>query len=252
MCLIFLGYDVHPAYRLIVAANRDEYYDRPTKPLDFWEDVPEILAGRDMIGMGTWMGITRSGRFAAITNYRDPLSQKSDAPSRGLLVSRFLSENMSPKRYLESVRMSGHEYNGFNLLIGDRSALWYYSNKGNDILQITPGIYGLSNHLLDTPWHKVEKGKAALKTVFAEAEIDIAAIFHILGDREYPPDDKLPDTGVGITWERILSPIFVASDSYGTRSSSVLLIKKTGEIFFEERSFIPEKQTRTFSLTIAK
>lgn len=250
MCLILFGYDVHPAYRLIVAANRDEYYDRPAKPLDFWEDNSEILAGRDMIGMGTWMGISRSGRFAAITNYRDPRSQKSDAPSRGLLVSRFLSGNLSPKHYLESVRKSGHEYNGFNLLIGDRSDLLYYSNRENEILQITPGIYGLSNHLLDSPWHKVEKGKAALKQVFAETEIDSDAIFHILGDREYPPDDKLPDTGVGIAWERLLSPIFVASKTYGTRSSSVLLIKKTNEVFFEERSFIPQRQIRTFSMTI--
>lgn len=237
MCLIFFSYNIHPEYRLIVAANRDEFYNRPTKPLDFWEDEPDILAGRDLKGMGTWMGITRSNRFAAITNFRDPLSQKPDAPSRGLLVSRFLSTDVSPEQYFETVRASRHEYNGFNLLIGDASSLFYYSNKSGDIQQINPGFYGLSNHLLDTPWHKVEKGKAALKSLFAEKEINIEAVLSVLNDKECPADDLLPDTGVGLTWERILSPIFVSSECYGTRSSSVVLLHRTGEISFTERTF---------------
>ncbi len=237
MCLIFFSYNIHPEYRLIVAANRDEFYTRPAKALDFWEDEPEILAGRDLTGMGTWMGITRSNRFAAVTNFRDPRSQKPDAPSRGLLISRFLSTNVSPEQYLEDLQASAHEYNGFNLLTGDASSLFYYSNKSSGIRQINPGFYGLSNHLLDTPWHKVEKGKAALKSLFAEKEIDVEAVFGILGDRQYPADDLLPDTGVGLIWERILSPVFVSSESYGTRSSSVLLLHRTGEISFTERTF---------------
>lgn len=237
MCLIFFSYNLHPTYRLIVAANRDEFYERPTKSLDFWEDMPEILAGRDLKGMGTWMGITKTGRFAAITNYRDPRSQKTDAPSRGLLVSRFLSNDMSAESYLESLQAAGHEYNGFNLLVGDSNSLCYYSNKADGVRQILPGIYGLSNHLLDTPWHKVEKGKAALTTLFSEKEINTDAIFEVLEDKEYPPDDRLPDTGVGLTWERILAPIFVRSENYGTRSSSVLLVKKMHDISFTERTF---------------
>jgi len=239
MCLIFFSYNMHSDFRLILAANRDEFYDRPTKMLDFWEDAPDILAGRDMKEMGTWMGITRTGRFAALTNYRDPRSLKPDAPSRGLLVSDFLSGKDSAKQYLERVQALGHEYNGFNLLVGDAENLFYYSNKGTGIRKIFPGFYGISNHLLDTPWPKVEKGKAELAILFARKRIDIQAVFQVMADRTYPRDDMLPDTGAGLEWERILSPLFVSSENYGTRSSSVLLIGRTGETVFAERTHAP-------------
>jgi uncharacterized protein with NRDE domain len=259
MCLIFFLYERHPAYRLVLAANRDEYYERPTEPLDFWEDSPDILAGRDLKQGGTWMGISKNGRFAAITNFRDPASFKPDAPSRGFLVSDFIAGNTSPERYLEAVQAIGSKYNGFNLLVGDDTALFYYSNNGNGIQKIKPGFYGLSNHLLNTPWPKVEKGMSELEIVlsekYAEQQIDIEAVFRILADGTRPPDDRLPDTGVGLAWERILSPIFVSSETYGTRSSSVLLIRRNGEAVFAERSFTlknqdsgTEHETRIFRL----
>ncbi|OQX27853.1 MAG: hypothetical protein BWK80_03225 [Desulfobacteraceae bacterium IS3] len=263
MCLIFFLYEQHPVYRLALAANRDEYYERPTQALGFWEDSPNILAGRDLKQSGTWMGITRNGRFAAITNFRDPASLKPDAPSRGLLISDFLAGNTSPERCLEEIQSVGYRYNGFNLLLGDHAELFYYSNRADGFRKIKPGLYGLSNHLLNTPWHKVEKGMAELEIALseeqAEEHIDIEAIFRILADGTRPPDDRLPNTGVGIEWERILSPIFVSSETYGTRSSSVLLIKRNGEVTFAERTFAPENQggnteheTRIFRMMLEK
>jgi len=242
MCLIFFSYNMHETCRLVLAANRDEFYDRPSIPLDFWKDMPYILGGRDLRGNGTWMGITRTGRMAAITNFRDPASIKTDAPSRGLLVSNFLAGSESPECYLEPLRIIGDRYNGFNLLVGDISGLFCYSNRGDGIQKISPGLYGLSNHLLNTPWPKVKKGRAELKPVLAKKEIDVEAVFQVLGNREYPPDSELPDTGVGLAWERMLSPLFVASEIYGTRSSSIILMEKTGKTTFIERTFVPKDQ----------
>ncbi|MFH2220127.1 MAG: NRDE family protein [Pseudomonadota bacterium] len=240
MCLLLLSYDMHPNYRLILAANRDEYYDRPAQPLSFWEDAPNILAGRDLKCQGTWLALTRNGRISAITNFREQVTQNEHAPSRGHLVSDFDAWKESPKKYLEHIESIGHRYNGFNLLAGDRADVYYYSNRGNGIRKFTPGVYGLSNHLLDTPWPKVEKGKADLNALITgKSDIHPEDVFRLLGDRSIPPDDRLPDTGVGIDWERILSPLFIASDIYGTRSSSVVLEDRSGKVTFWERSFIP-------------
>jgi len=258
MCLILLSYDIHPVYRVVLAANRDEYYDRPTAPLAFWDDLSDILAGRDLKRSGVWLGVTRTGRIAAITNYREPFLQLENAPSRGLLVSNFLSGMESPKHYLDNIKTTGHRYNGFNLFVGDRSGLFYYSNKGNNIQKLKPGLYGLSNHLLDTPWPKIEKGKAALGALLEGGDkIDLEDVFHVLADRSYPPDDQLPDTGVDHDWERVLSPLFITSPSYGTRSSSVVVMERTGRVIFAERTFEPqqaessENQTRIFNFTIS-
>ena len=238
MCLILLAYDVHPDYRLILAANRDEFYDRPTLPMAFWEDHPDILAGRDLKGGGTWLGITRSGRIAAITNYREPGGPKPDAPSRGHLVSDFLSADTPSRDYLEAVSAAGQSYSGFNLIVGDVSGLFYYSNRGAGIHRLDPGWYGLSNHLLNTPWPKVEKGIALLKTAVLNADtVNIDPIFHLLKNNEIPPDDRLPDTGVGMAWERILSPMFIQSPGYGTRSSSVILVARNGRAQVAEQTF---------------
>jgi uncharacterized protein with NRDE domain len=259
MCLILVSYDQHPDYLLIFAANRDEFYNRPTLPLAFWEDKPAIIAGRDMKSRGTWLGVRRSGRFAAVTNYRDPSHYLPHAPSRGALVSDFLTSSESARTYLKKIATVGQDYNGFNLLIGDRSGLWYYSNRGNDIQKLEPGLLGISNHLIETPWPKVKKGKARLQDlVLTPEDIDPEDLFHILADRSVPPDDSLPQTGVGIEWERILSPLFITSKDYGTRSSSVLLIKRNGRVTFVERSFKPEAngtnphETRKFSFTISR
>lgn len=240
MCLILFSYKTHPDYTFVFAANRDEFYDRPTKALAFWDDSPHILAGRDLKSGGTWLGISLSGQFAAITNFRDPLSIIENAPSRGLLVSNFLSGNQSPRDYLEHINTSGLKYNGFNLLVGDSSGLYYYSNKGGTILNISPGIYGLSNDLLDTPWPKVKKGKTRLKALLDKTNnVSVLDFLDMLKDPTPPPDKMLPDTGVGIEWERILSPLFIKSDVYGTMSSSVLLIKETGGVTFLEQTHIP-------------
>jgi uncharacterized protein with NRDE domain len=239
MCLILLSYKVHPDYRLILAANRDEFYDRPTADLDFWPDHPDVLAGRDLRGNGTWLGVTRSGRFAAITNYRDPAALKQNGPSRGILIRDYLTGNSSPQHYLEKVSKNGRRYNGFNLIVGNTSGLYYTSNHSAGVQQLKPGIYGISNHLIDTPWPKVQKGKALLQgQLNGHEKINMEKMMKILADRSQPADAELPDTGVGLKWERILSPLFISSPDYGTRSSSVVLIDRTGQLTFRERTFV--------------
>ena len=238
MCLILFAYKSHPRYRLVLLANRDEFYDRATAPLQFWQDHPDVLAGRDLEKEGTWLGITRGGRLAAITNYRDPLSIKADAPSRGHLVADFLLGRETPAHYMHRVRLRANQYNGFNLIVGDTTGLFYFSNRDPDIRSLAPGIYGLSNHLLDTPWPKVREGKNRLATMLqSPTEPTSELFFDLLQHREIPPDDHLPHTGVDFAWERVLSPIFITSPTYGTRSSSVLLIDTKGRLRLWERTW---------------
>jgi len=243
MCLIVFSYDMHPDYKLVLAANRDEFYNRPTAPINFWEDQPHILAGRDLLGGGTWLGVSRNRRLAAITNYRDPASIRPDAPTRGRLVSDFLDGSTTPSVYLEHLEATGHRYNGFNLLVGDPDTLCYYSNRGNGVEALSPGIYGLSNHLLDTPWPKVVKAKNGLREMLTgDKVLDSESVFEQLGSRSQAPDDALPDTGVGLEKERALSPLFITIPDYGTRSSSILLISRTGGVELVERTFVPDGQ----------
>lgn len=240
MCLILLAYKIHPDYTLALAANRDEFYARPTSRADFWEDAPRILAGKDLKEGGTWLGVDRSGRFAAVSNYRDPGSDKADALSRGHLVSDFLRGQQTPADYLDKLPLKGEEYRGFNLLVGDRQELGYYSNRSKAARMLAPGLYGVSNHLLDTPWPKIQRGKKRLSELLARNRaVDPEAILEILGDRTIADDEQLPDTGVGLAMERILSPIFITSPHYGTRSSTVLLIDRDEQVSFIERSFDP-------------
>jgi uncharacterized protein with NRDE domain len=219
--------------------------------------MPDILAGRDLKRNGAWLGVSQTGRIAAITNYREPALRYENAPSRGHLVSNFLAGLKSPENYLNHIKSSGHRYNGFNLIVGDGSGLFYYSNMADNIKKLKPGLFGLCNHLLDTPWPKVEKGKATLGALLdGKQTIDIEDIFSILNDRSYPPDDTLPDTGVGLSWERVLSPLFIFSPDYGTRSSSVVFVERTGKLTFAERTFDPlhaepsGEITRSFNLLI--
>jgi Uncharacterized conserved protein len=238
MCLIVFAYNAHPSYRLILAANRDEFYDRPSSPADFWEDAPQILAGKDLKEGGTWLGITREGKFAAITNYRDPASWKNNAPSRGKLVSRYISGNQNANNYLENIPRQTDKYNGFNLILGDRSNLFTFSNRGGEKQKLNAGIYGLSNHLLDTPWPKVVRGRKALKAALDKKGNNLEdALFTLLADRHISPDNKLPATGVDLDWERVLSSIFITSPNYGTRSSTILLIGKNKHVKFIEKVF---------------
>lgn len=242
MCLIAFAYNVHPSYRLILAANRDEFYERPSSSADFWNHVPQILAGRDLKNGGTWLGVTRNGKFAAVTNYRDPASLKSGAPSRGKLVSDYLRGDRHADDYLKKISSRADLYNGFNLLAGDDNDLFVFSNRGEK-QKLVPGIYGLSNHLLNTPWPKVSRAKRMIRAALGKKGADLEEeLFHALADRRVPPDEKLPSTGIGPEWERILSAIFIESPIYGTRSSTVLLIGKNRRVRFVEKVFDGQKE----------
>lgn len=235
MCLILFAYEEHPRYRLVLAANRDEFYERPTAPAAFWEDDSGVLAGRDLRNGGTWLGVTRTGRFAAVTNYRGAEESRPDAPSRGALVASFLRGREAADAYLVRLAMNAERYNGFNLLVGDVDNLCYFSNRENEVRRLEPGVYGLSNHLLNTPWPKVEAGRAALRHTIARP-FEPDALLDLLADTTTAPDEALPDTGVGLEWERVLSPRFIETPAYGTRSSSVLLVDREGEVTFVERT----------------
>ena len=238
MCIILLAYKSHPVYPLILAANRDEFYERPTAVAHFWEDAAGLLGGRDLERGGTWLGVTEAGRIAAITNFREPGQRVADAPSRGRLVSDFLHSHETPQAYLERLAIDAGQYNGFNLIVGDSQSLYYYSNRGPAPRALAPGVYGVSNHLLDTPWPKVAKGKEAFAEIlFAGDALQPDAIFRLLADRSRADDSCLPDTGMGLEVERYLSPLFITSPVYGTRSSTVLLQDHENRMTFIERTF---------------
>ena len=238
MCLILLARDAHPDYRLVIAANRDEFYDRPTAPAARWQDAPSVLGGRDLQAGGTWLGIDRSGRFAAVTNYRQGRREAAAPRSRGLLVSEFLLNRVEPGPYVERVAAEADLYNGFNLLAGDTRELFYFSTRAGPVRALEPGVYGLSNHLLDTPWPKVTSTKSGLEALLSRDPAELVPrLFDLLSDRYQAEDHLLPRTGVSLEWERLLSAAFIVSDGYGTRSSTVLLVGLDGRIVFEERSF---------------
>ncbi len=237
MCLILFSYKQHPVYPLVFAANRDEFYDRPSAPASFWEDRPELLAGRDLKEGGTWLGITRGGRMAALTNYRDPASVKLQAPSRGWLVKDYLCGREDTRIFLKKLEKQAGRYNGFSVILGDPSHLYYFSNR-NGTIELTPGLYGLSNSLLNTPWPKVERGKRRLGALLSQTEDPPPEdLFSILKDQTRPDDRRLPDTGIGLEWERILSSMFITSPVYGTRSSSLLLVDRQRRVTFMERIY---------------
>lgn len=238
MCLIVLAYRVHPEFPIVIAANRDEFYDRPTAPLEAWPDAPHIVAGRDLKGGGTWMGVSRRGRLAALTNYREPGRQRPEAPSRGHLVGNFLRECTSLKQYIRKLSSTKNEYNGYSLLLYADGRMIYDSNRHDGPREVAPGIHGLSNHLLNTPWPKVQQSRRALKRLLAPGGMpDMAALMAILHDPTIPPDQHLPETGVGIEWERRLGAVFIHSPVYGTRSSTVLLVDRQGRARIREQTF---------------
>jgi len=253
MCLIFLSWRRHAAFPLVVAANRDEFYARPTAPAAFWEDAPGLLAGRDLSGGGTWLGVTRGGRFAALTNHRSGGAVTPDAPTRGRLVSDFLLSDITSGAYVESLVRRAGVYNGFNLLIGDREGLHWISNRGGIPRELAPGTYGVSNALLDTPWPKLVRGKKRFETLLERRDPDPGEILDLLSDRRMADEDSLPDTGIGFERERALSPIFISAGDYGTRSSTVLLIGTDGNIEFHERTHehgTSESKTLTYAYPV--
>jgi uncharacterized protein with NRDE domain len=236
MCLLLFAYNTHPDYRLILAANRDEFHRRPTEAAHWWSDAPDVFAGRDLEKSGTWMGVSKHGKFAALTNFRDPTQRKLNAPSRGLLVSDYLRGKVSPAEYL--AQLSGHvdQYEAFNLFLGDKHSLWFFSSRDKISHALKPGIYGLSNATLDEAWPKVTHGKQGLTKILTE-NVNENNLFSLLADRTIYHDDHLPQTGVPLEWERRLSATFIVSPEYGTRCSTLLLIGKDGRMEFVERSF---------------
>ncbi len=239
MCLIAFAWNAHPEYRLVVAANRDEWHDRPAAPAAWWNDRPQILAGRDLKAGGTWMGVTRSGRFAAVTNFRDPGDRKSTARSRGELVTAFLLGDETPAAFLTATKKVALDYNGFNLIVGDGTSLAYFGSSEGAIEILEPGVYALSNHTLNEPWPKVTMAKSALGAALQAQMSEDArqmVIFDILSDDTVAPDDALPNTGVGIEWERVLSSALIVTEKYGTRASTILSVANSGGVSFEERT----------------
>lgn len=240
MCLILLAWHQSPDYPLIIAANRDEFFDRPTAPASFWEEQPNVLAGRDIYGGGTWMGITRNMRFAALANVREPWeTYNPDAPSRGKLVSEFLCARRRPDTYAKAVMRQSNAYNGFNLLIADRDILYYTCNRGSIIKELPSGIYALSNYSLDAPpWPKQESAKEKFTAALNNLP-DFDPIFELLGDTTPAPDNILAEIGTDIERERILSSIFVKSSNYGTRSSTIVAVRADNSVRFIERRYGP-------------
>jgi uncharacterized protein with NRDE domain len=239
MCLLFFSYKTTPGYRLVVAANRDEFLSRPTAPLDFLDKEKNVLAGQDLQGGGTWLGITAQLKFAAITNYREPAANRADAPSRGEILMHYLTGEMAAGDYVQLLAENAGSYNGFNLIIGDKEELFYYSNRSVGPQLLAPGFYGLSNHLLNAPWPKVVRGKELLYPYMVETDrLDPMELFGPLEDRHRPPDDQLPDTKVGLDWERLLSTIFIDGATYGTRSSAVITASDAGGILFVEKTML--------------
>jgi uncharacterized protein with NRDE domain len=238
MCLILFSIDRHPAHRLLLLANRDEYFNRPARPAQYWPEYPEILAGRDETGGGTWLGLNRRGRFIALTNYRDPVRQRHPAPSRGLLLLEFLRGDVQVTEFLTLLQNKDDAYNGFNLLLSDDlCTFFHYSNIRKETTRLQPGIHGLSNHLLNTPWPKVENGKKRLKEHLLKPVVRESRLFALLGDRKQAAGGSLPDTGIGLELEKRLSPIFIRSDGYGTRCSTILSVGHDGGVYLAERSY---------------
>ena len=239
MCLIAFAYRHHPRFPLVVAANRDEFYRRPAAPAAFWTDCPQVLAGRDLLGRGTWLGVSRDGRFAALTNHRFGDGTRRDAPSRGRLVSEFLSGTGSPGVYLSEVAGRAHEYNGFCLLASDGEEMGYYAKGAAAPAALAPGIYGLSNAELDTPWPRVEHLKSRMAEVLSRPYWQSGDLMTLLGDRTPASDEALPGTGAGPAPEHRLSSAFMPGEHYGTRSSTVLSVDAGGRVSFTEQSFGP-------------
>lgn len=242
MCVIFFAFKKHAEYPLILIANRDEYYSRPTSAAGTWKDHPDVFAGRDLVSGGTWLGITKSGKFAAVTNYRDP-SAPGGSVSRGSLVSNFLTGSAGVSEYMDGIRSTAADLSGFNLIVGEiaagRSTVFYFSNRGGgSVRELRSGVYGLSNHLLDTPWPKVARGKHRFADALAKGRDSDEVFFEILADRERAVDAELPDTGIGHEREKALSSIYIETPDYGTRCSSVLRIDHEGKGRLIEKVFV--------------
>jgi uncharacterized protein with NRDE domain len=249
MCLIVFAWRVIPGLPLVACANRDEFYDRPATPAGPWPDAPNLVAGRDLQGGGSWMGVTKTGphgpKFAALTNIRAPNERRTDAPTRGALVADFLKGDLDVPAYLERIAPDADAYNGFNLILGDCSGMYWYSNRaGADPRNgraLEAGIYGVSNGLLDAPWPKVVRTKATFASLLLQGAPE-EAYFEMLTDTTRAPDMRLPDTGVPLDLERQLSAVCIEIPGYGTRTSTVVKLYADAEPELHERVLKPEDQ----------
>ncbi len=237
MCLIFLSFNQHPDYPLIIAANRDEFYDRPASSLGLWPEHPNVLAGKDLTGGGTWLGVTKSGYFAMLTNYRDMAKIKANAPTRGKLVLDYLAGEFDASNYLQALDASASLYNGYNIILGTLNDPWYFSNQNHKLFRLGTGLYGLSNALLDTKWPKVEIGKETFKGIIEQESLNTEALFSFMYDKTLAPDEKLPDTGIGYEKEKLLSSMFIELPGYGTRNTTVLVKDKNNNVQIVERTY---------------
>jgi uncharacterized protein with NRDE domain len=237
MCLLVIGWRVHPQFPLILAGNRDEFHARPAAAADWWRDAEGLLGGRDLQAGGTWLAVHRRGRVGVVTNFREPAADAAGQRSRGELVVDYLTAPETPGRWLEGLASRAEAYGGYNLLITGDGELHYGTNRGDDVPSLPAGIYGLSNHRLDTPWPKVEAVKRRLETLIEREDLAKASLFRILADRSTAADDSLPSTGVPLAWERMLSAAFIVSPQYGTRVTTIVLADQDGRVDFEERRF---------------
>jgi uncharacterized protein with NRDE domain len=240
MCLLVLAWQAHARYRLIVAANRDEYHERPAAALGKWPEPPGILAGRDLRAAGTWLALDAARRFGVVTNFRELQAPKPGAPSRGGLIPGYLAGGAGAREFLRQLEAAAGRYSGFNLLLADHDSLCYGSNRARPFArELPPGVYGLSNELLDTPWPKLTRVKERFRQWLGQRTADAAGLFALLADRTQalPSDAPLPPGGLPPEWERILSAPFVVHPDYGTRCSTVVLLEPGGELYLAERRF---------------
>ena len=236
MCLILVAWQAHPDYPLVVAANRDEFFARPAAPAGWWQDAPDVFAGRDLEAGGTWLGLSRAGRFAGLTNFRAPQRNQVGTPSRGALVADFLGSTESTAEALARLQREGPRYNAFNLFVSDGDTLGIYESESGAARLLEPGVHALSNHLLDTPWPKVRAGKARLFRAL-QALPDDTPLVELLRDDRPAPDAELPRTGVSLAWERMLSSAFIRAPGYGTRCSTVIRRDRHGQTHVQETTW---------------
>jgi uncharacterized protein with NRDE domain len=251
MCLINFAFQHHREYPFILVANRDEFYSRPTKELHWWEDMPHVLAGKDLKDGGTWMGMNKYGRIAALTNYRNPELVKHDAPSRGGLLKTFLNGAISLDDFHQYLKTEGRLYNGFNIIYGTTNEMFYYANTNDRWLLLRPGIYGLSNAFLDTPWQKVLWSKLTFTSLLSSLSLDKEDYFSMMQNRNTADDALLPSTGVPYEIEKKLSACFIAMENYGTRLSTFIRIDELQNVAYCEKSYVPAGEV-SFTFQIQK
>ncbi len=237
MCLLVFAWQHHPEYRLILAGNRDEFFARPSRQACWWRHPTELLAGRDLKAGGTWLGINRGGRFGVVTNFREMGNAAGAGPSRGHLIPAFLGSDKSVETFFDELSVRRDELPPFSFIFGDMTELHYISNRADPVHLIPPGIHGLSNHALNTPWPKVTRTRARFENCLDAADIDSGALFEILADRSQAGEKELPKTELSKELEKRLSSPFIVTPTYGTRCSTVLTVRNTGAVIFIERSF---------------